>query len=326
MSKLIASILAALLFLLAGAAIAQASTPDSQLLRTYQPVTHFDPQESFGPTSVQSFISDAALEQLVAGQWIVVDPAPEPGELPGPGTGAFRLNQTSCSPSAPLGGLSCYQSGWDSGSGGSVVYGRVAHVPGATVLQYWYFYYDDLYSYFYPPSDAIWQAHEGDWEVINVVLSADQQPLEVGYSQHCLGQRRAWATTPRWDGTHPIVYVAVGSHANYLAPGLHQFNPACIPPPVLALLAQHGLPLPNDYSSAAGSVAGPPQSGGRVTTIHNADEHSQAWLRFDGPWGELQWFHAGFVGTLPLGTSPVGPVYHDVWQDPLATIATWPVG
>ena len=200
MTKLIACLSAALLFLLAGAAMAQAATPDSQLLRTYQPVTHFDPQESFGPTSVQSFISDAALERLVAGQWVVVDPAPEPGELPGPGTGAFRLNQTSCSPSAPLGGLSCYQSNWDSGSGGSVVYGRVAHVPGATVLQYWYFYYDDLYSYFYPPSDAIWQAHEGDWEVVNVVLSADEQPLEVGYSQHCLGQRRAWATTPRWDG------------------------------------------------------------------------------------------------------------------------------
>jgi hypothetical protein len=327
MTKLIACISAALLFVLGGTALAGAATPDSQLLRTYQPVTHFDPLELFGPAGVQSFVSDAVLEQLIGGQWVVVDPAPEPGELPGPGTGTFRLNQMPCSPSAPLGGLSCYQAGWDSGSGGSEVHGRVAHLPGATVLQYWYFYYDDVYSYFYPPSDAIWQAHEGDWEVVNVVLSADEQPVEVAYSQHCLGQRRAWSTTPRWRGTHPVVYVALGSHANYLAPGTHQLNTACIPPPVLALFVQYGLPLPSDYSSADGETAGPPQSGGRVTTIHNADEQSQAWLRFPGFWGELQWFHASLVATtLPLGTSPVGPVYHDVWQNPLPTIATWPQG
>jgi hypothetical protein len=327
MTKLIACISAALLFVLGGAALARAATPDSQLLRTYQPVTHFDPQELFGPAGVQSFISDAVLEQLVGAQWVVVDPDPEPGDLPGPGAGIFRLDQMPCSPAAPLGGLSCYQAGWAEGSGGSVVYGRVAHLPTATVLQYWYFYYDDVYSYFYPPSDVIWQAHEGDWEVVNVVLSAGGQPTEVAYSQHCLGQRRDWATTPRWDGTHPVVYVAVGSHANYFTPGTHQFDPACVPAEVQALLAQNGLPLPSDYASAAGATAGPPRSGDRVTTIHNADEHSQAWLRFPGFWGELQWFHAPPpIGTVPFGTSPVGPVYHDVWQDPLGTIATWPVG
>jgi hypothetical protein len=318
-------VLAAVLLVALGAAsFAQADVPDSQLLRTYQPVTHFDPQEAFGPTAVQSFIGDSALEQLVGGHWVVADAHPGPGALPESGT--FRLNQTACSPSAPIGGLACYRASWDAWDGGSVVYGRVAHLADATVLQYWYFYYDDVYSYLYPPSDFIWQGHEGDWEVVNVVLSADGEPVETAYSQHCLGQRRAWSATPRWGATHPIVYVALGSHSNYFAPGTHQLNPACIPPPALSLLRQAGLPLPLDYAFSGGASAGPPQAADVVTTIHASDEHSQAWLRFPGAWGEQQWFHASFYGTVPLGDSPVGPAFQDVWQDPLATIASWPNG
>ncbi len=40
---------------LAAPAVAQAATPNAQLLRTYQPVTRFDPAERFRPTSIQSF-------------------------------------------------------------------------------------------------------------------------------------------------------------------------------------------------------------------------------------------------------------------------------
>ena len=324
MKKLIPLAVAAFLLALGPASVARAEAPDSQLLRTYQPVTHFDPQEGFGPTAVQSFIGDSALEQLVDGHWVVADPDPGPGALPDAGT--FRLNQRSCSPSGTIGGLACYRTSWDAWDGGSVVYGRVAHLPNATVLQYWYFYYDDVYSYLYPPSDFIWQAHEGDWEVVNVVLSADGQPVETAYSQHCLGQRRAWSTTPVWGGTHPIVYVALGSHANYFAPGTHQLNPACIPPQALFLLSQAGLPLPVDYAFPGGATTGPPQSADSMTTIHKADEHAQAWLRFPGTWGEQQWFHASFYGTVPLGDSPHGPAFQNVWQDPLTTIASWPTG
>ena len=116
------------------------------------------------------------------------------------------------------------------GDGASVVYGRVARPPGAIVLQYWYFYYDNTYSYAYPPSNFIWQAHEGDWEVVNVVLSEDEEPQFVGYSQHCRGQRRSWSDDPQLD-THPVVHVAAGSHANYFSAGAHpdpdRVHPAC---------------------------------------------------------------------------------------------------
>jgi hypothetical protein len=40
------------------------------------------------------------------------------------------------------------------------------------------------------PPGTIWQSHEGDWEVVNVVLSAAGEPLLVGLSQHCSGETR----------------------------------------------------------------------------------------------------------------------------------------
>jgi hypothetical protein len=139
----------------AAAGALQAATPAPRLLATYQPVMHFDPLEKFRPASVQSFISDSDLERLTApNTWTVVDSSPEPGDLPGAGTGIWRLNQDSCTPSSTLGGLDCYAAAWNEGSGGPVVYGHVAHDGDHTVLQYWFFYYDDVYSYTYPPSNS----------------------------------------------------------------------------------------------------------------------------------------------------------------------------
>ena len=321
-----AVLVAVLMALGFSAGAARAENVDSQLLQTYQPVTHLDPAEQFRPASVQSFVGDADLERFDAGAWSLVDPAPEPGELPGPGTGSWRLNQDTCAPTMPVGGLACYAAAGAEGDGASVVYGRVARPAGSIVLQYWYFYYDDVYSYAYPPSDFIWQAHEGDWEVVNVVLSDDGEPQFVGYSQHCLGRRRAWASTPRLD-THPIVHVAAGSHANYFSAGTHPIDVACIPPQAIALLQANHLPLPVDYSFPGGEVAGPREAGGTFTHVRSIEGDHPSWLSFDGLWGELQYFHAPApIGTVPFGTSPPGPVYHAVWGDPLGTLAAWPEG
>jgi hypothetical protein len=159
-----------------------------------------------------------------------------------------------------------------------------------------------------------------------VVLSEDEQPLFVGYSQHCLGQRRDWSDTPRFDGTHPIVHVALGSHANYLSAGVHPINPVCVPPAALAILGQLGLPAPSDFAFP-GETTGPPAADGPVTSIHRIDDDHPAWISFPGFWGELQYFHGpGQIGTVPFGTSPQGPAYHAVWTDPLGTLATWSAG
>jgi hypothetical protein len=312
---------------LATAASGRAAPPNARLLSVYEPMMQFDPLERFLPTKVQSFVTDASLEQLIAsGAWGVVRQHAAPGDLPGPGSGTWRLNQRACTPDAPLGGLACYVAAGSQGSGGPTIYGRVAHEDGKIILQYWFFYYDDVYSYAYPPSDFIWQAHEGDWENVNVVLTGEEQPLEVGYSQHCLGQQRAWAATPRFENTHPVVHVALGSHANYFTAGTHPINLACIPTEALELLLANGLPLPVDYAFA-GPIAGPPGSGGSVMPVHQIRDDVPSWVRFPGDWGELEYIHAPVpVGTVVAGASPVGPAFHAEWIDPLGTLATWPTG
>jgi len=125
---------------------------------------------------------------------------------------------------------------------------RVAQDGDHTVLQYWLFYYDDVYSYAYPPSDFIWQAHEGDWEVVNVVLDEDEQPVSAAYSQHCLGLLVTGRIRRRSE-TRIRSRTSRGSHANYFTPGTHPINPVCVPPAALAILNGLGLPPPADTSS-----------------------------------------------------------------------------
>jgi hypothetical protein len=302
------------------AAPASARPPLAKLLADHQPITVFDPSERFRPTTVDEFVEDSQLERLTAGGWVAADPDPTSASLPGPGAGVFRLNQMPCAPTGPLGGLDCYANAATGRGVRSTVYGRAVEIGSSIVLQYWYFYYDNTYSYFDPPSDVIWQAHEGDWELVTVVLDADGKGREVGYSQHCLGERRQWASTPRLL-THPIVFVASGSHANYFSPGTHPFDARCVPAQAAALLKAHGLPLPSDHAGI-GDVLGPstPFLPGTTLTPLNGTE---PWARFPGFWGELQYFHSPFTGTVVFGTSPVGPVYHADWQDPLGTLATW---
>jgi hypothetical protein len=207
-------------------------------------------------------------------------------------------------------------------SGPSVVYGRHEVDAGTVVLQYWFFYDDNFWSLQYPPSGFAWQAHEGDWEVVTVVLDEEQRPVEAGYSQHCTGERRAWGGVQR-QGTHPVVYVATGSHANLFAPGLHPISLDCYPPAIRTILQQAGV-TPFDFLVSRGRVLGP-----GTTAIERVHDNAPRWLRFPGTWGEAQFVNIPAPigpGIVPFGTSPVGPAFQDDWLDPLSTIAGYPVG
>jgi hypothetical protein len=299
---------------------ASAAPTPAALLARYDPLIQLDPLESFAPTTVEPFIADSQLEQLgSSGTWSVVDAHPQAETLPTSGAGQWRLNQRTCSPAAAVGGLDCYSAAWKAKGGPLSIYGRVVHEAGRIVLQYWLFYYDDVYSYTYPPIDFIWQAHEADWENVNVVLSNTAQPLYVGYSEHCLGTRRTWRKTPRSASTHAIVHVAIGSHANYFSTGVHPINLRCIPEAAVALLRSRHLPLPLDFAFAGVR--------GKVLAIQQLGAQAPAWVRFPGYWGESQYFHAPPpIGSIAFGTSPVGPAFQAVWRDPLKTIASWPAG
>jgi hypothetical protein len=152
---------------------------------------------------------------------------------------------------------------------------------------------------------TFWQSHEGDWEVVNVILGDDEQPLEAAYSQHCSGQRKAWsAVTKSPSGsTHPVAYVALGSHANYFATGTGSLgsipiNPACIPPAVAPILPMLPFLQVVDQvldGSGAGAVVGPSGSGFPPANVNRIE--GKAWSTFGGRWGESEYFFT----PIPLG-------------------------
>ncbi|MCE9646726.1 MAG: hypothetical protein K8S20_12070 [Chloroflexi bacterium] len=65
--------------------------------------------------------------------------------------------------------------------------------------------------------------HEGDWEMIAVYLR-NELPYAVLFSQHGAGNIEKWDTVRKAVDrqgnatSHPVVYVALGSHANYSRP------------------------------------------------------------------------------------------------------------
>jgi len=98
------------------------------------------------------------------------------------------------------------------------------------MIQYWY-------AYFY---NDFWNTHEMDWETVMIVFQKvgnEAQPRVCAYSAHIGGYWLPWPQVGKAkevggkltgvsDGTHPIVYVANGSHANYFhGPGFFWATP-----------------------------------------------------------------------------------------------------
>ena len=105
-----------------------------------------------------------------------------------------------------------------------VYYGRVLRETDEegntwTALQYHYFYaFND-----WRLAANGFNHHEGDWEMTAVCLKNDA-PYAVMLSQHGAGNIEMWGNAIKAldkDGretTHPVIYAALGSHANYSKP------------------------------------------------------------------------------------------------------------
>jgi hypothetical protein len=304
---------------LVGAAAGRSETPDTaRLLARYEPVLRLYASD-WKPSPIEPFLAGADLERLTAGSWRVVRRSPPASALAN-GSSQLRLDTRGCSPAYDLD--SCYRRRPTA----PTVYGRAWVSPTAsagisTVLEYWLFYpLDDWRNS--PSKPALWHMHEGDWEEVSVALDASGRPVSIAASQHDLGVTRPWARTRRL-GTHPVVYVALGSHANYLAPGYQGEAgvPHAIPPRF------SGLPIPEpDYTSAQTSV-GP--AGLASAPLRVVDLSSGApWLSFAGAWGDGGYILSGSsklgVVHLRVGDSPTGPAFHAVWRDPLLQFRSWP--
>jgi len=170
--------------------------------------------------------------------------------------------------------------------------------PGQLALQYWFYYVFNDWN----------NTHEGDWEMIQLVFDTDdpreaisREPVEIGYSQHEGGERATWDDDKLEvvEGTHPVVYPAAGSHANFYEPALH-----------LGSSAEQGVGC--DNTTGPSSEIRP-----IVRTIPGdpaAARVAYPWIAFEGRWGELQ--RAFFNG-------PTGPNLKTQWTEPIRWSEDW---
>lgn len=172
------------------------------------------------------------------------------------------------------------------------VYGRVVPLPnGDTILQYWFWYYYNDRKQTYGLGN-----HEGDFEMIQVRLNPNLQPISAAYAQHDSGEQCDWIHVEHGSDQRPVVYVADGSHASYFSDGDHYWDAGAV------WDYADGLgPTVSDHTIADLTVSGAPAA-------------PQRWLGWPGRYGSTT------PGLLPFETpSPRGPLFQgSKWDNPLA--------
>jgi hypothetical protein len=93
--------------------------------------------------------------------------------------------------------------------------------PGSNTMTYYLFYaYDD---------GASFQNHEGDWERVTVQLDDRYHPVAVRYSAHGHHtNERPWNEVEKTPDGRPVVYSALGSHANAPHAGRWHSDAPCL--------------------------------------------------------------------------------------------------
>ncbi len=299
------ALVAATVLVLAFAGVAHAQA-EEDLAERYAPVVRLvEQEEECGPGEPYEPIDiDAVLDEdtvSLRGPWRsndLVEIGPSADDL---GRGLFEYNLDF--PGDALNPGCDYELWARRVSEGTppTVYAHVAtdpFHPGRLALQYWLYY----------PFNDWNNLHEGDWEMIQLVFPAgsaeealEVEPLEVGYSQHEGAERAEWGDEKLEvvDGTHPVVYPAAGSHANFFTEGLH-----------LGRSAEQGVGCDDttgpseELRPVARSIPGDPE----------AASAAYPWIAFEGRWGERQ--QAFYNG-------PTGPNLKTQWTEPITWAEDW---
>ena len=91
--------------------------------------------------------------------------------------------------------------------------------PGKLAVEYWFYY---TFNDFTDKHESDWEMAQVDFAASSVAAALRVGPYEVDLSQHAGGERSAWTDTKlQKEGTHPVIYDATGSHANYFGRALY---------------------------------------------------------------------------------------------------------
>ncbi|MFW9795250.1 MAG: hypothetical protein ACFFEE_13160, partial [Candidatus Thorarchaeota archaeon] len=225
-----------------------------ELAEKFMPQLYFDVVEIWRPRDIQEFLDHAI---LLDDGGTPIDYSPTPADLEAyAGTGAYL----------DLDNAYHIQ---DSSAHGFKIYSHVfTGYYDYLFIQYWFFYLADFWA----------NQHEGDWEMIQLMLPPkgaqdvdDLVPIVAGYSWHNHIVTSGWSygDLSTVDVNHPVVYVGAGSHASRFTPlGVGYIE---------ANMDQYSIELLNN----------------------------QGWLKFEGEWGDRS--------ILPGFSGPPGPVFRSGW-------------
>lgn len=302
------TILVSVVLVPAAAADADQAPSLAALLVRHVPVLVLHPAEQIAPAPVNGYLADADLQRRSGSGWQVV---PGPPRLGGRDE---RLDHRACRAIDGHAATACYAAAQAAHPAAPVVYGAAFRRGKRIDLQYWLWYPWNVYSPSVPPGE-LWQVHEGDWEAVSVVLDRSGTPLVVGVSRHSEGARRSWASAPK-RGPRPLVYVGLGSHANFFGPGEHRLDPRFVDPALISVIRAYG-GRPVDFVGA-GRVVRP-----RLVRVTAA---SPEWMAWAGAWGEDAYLHAPGNEPIRYGLGPAGPAFHEQWREPVTEVLSWPRG
>ena len=199
-------------------------TPTQELVERYAPVlvVRVQPEpcgegEPYSPMAVDGLFGREGV--VLRGPDGVTIDAPDEADLAAAEGGDWYLDIPGNALKPGCGYERLYRSMVEDGQAPLTTYARVttdAERPGVLVVQYW------LFSLYNDWNDR----HEGDWEMIQLLFEADDvagalatSPTTVAFAQHEGAELSDWEGGPLQvsRGSHPVVFVAEGSHASYFS-------------------------------------------------------------------------------------------------------------
>jgi hypothetical protein len=239
----------------------QSVVPEAEakaLAQRFAPILRLDSRERFVPIRQAAYVGETQLKEEEGRFAKVLEAAPVLDELPAVQGSCllsrgchYFLDVRGVEPDPPKHSERAYadlenhllRTGEQ-----PTIYAHVTHYDdsGHYAVQYWFLY---LFNYRL-------NEHESDWEQITVRLDEDKEPIDALYSAHSGGNVSEWSKIEK-DGAHPVIYPALGSHANYFVRGKHRVQLVC--KRVIGSIASclRGRKILVDLANGAGKTLGP---------------------------------------------------------------------